>query len=92
VPGDDWATAHDLRNRMLVTLMKRFAAEDFHLSHPDDLHRRAGRDAGHALSAGPTGRGASGLSEHPHPSHPLKRAGPFPLPLGEGGRREAPEG
>lgn len=34
VPGDDWATAHDLRNRVLVTLMKRFAAEGISIPYP----------------------------------------------------------
>ncbi|WP_174293279.1 2-polyprenylphenol 6-hydroxylase, partial [Sphingomonas bacterium] len=33
-----------------------------------------------------------GLGYPPHPSHSLTRAGPFPLPMGEGGRRTAQEG
>ncbi|WP_322963071.1 mechanosensitive ion channel family protein [Sphingomonas fuzhouensis] len=44
VPGDDWATAHDLRNRMLVTLMKRFAAEGISIPYPTQTTYTAAPD------------------------------------------------
>jgi small-conductance mechanosensitive channel len=44
VPGDDWATAHDLRNRVLVTLMKRFATEGISIPYPTQTTYTAAPD------------------------------------------------
>jgi small-conductance mechanosensitive channel len=44
VPGDDWATAHDMRNRMLVTLMKRFATEGISIPYPTQTTYTAAPD------------------------------------------------
>ncbi len=33
-PGDDWPTAHDTRNRIMVALMRRFAEEGISLPYP----------------------------------------------------------
>lgn len=34
VPGDDWGTAHGVRNRLLVSIMTRFAAEGISIPYP----------------------------------------------------------
>lgn len=44
VPGDDWATAHDTRNRVLVSLMKRFAAEGIGIPYPTQTTYTAAPD------------------------------------------------
>jgi small-conductance mechanosensitive channel len=44
VLGDDWATAHDLRNRVLVTLMKRFATEGISIPYPTQTTYTAAPD------------------------------------------------
>ena len=44
VPGDDWATAHDTRNRVLVSLMKRFAAEGISIPYPTQTTYTAAPD------------------------------------------------
>lgn len=44
VPGDDWATAHDMRNRVLVSLMKRFAAEGISIPYPTQTTYTAAPD------------------------------------------------
>ncbi|KTT68664.1 mechanosensitive ion channel family protein [Sphingomonas sanguinis] len=44
VPGDDWATAHATRNRVLVMLMKRFAAEGISIPYPTQTTYTAAPD------------------------------------------------
>lgn len=44
VPGDNWATAHDTRNRVLVSLMKRFAAEGISIPYPTQTTYTAAPD------------------------------------------------
>jgi small-conductance mechanosensitive channel len=44
VPGDDWPTAHATRNRVLVTLMKRFAAEGISIPYPTQTTYTAAPD------------------------------------------------
>jgi small-conductance mechanosensitive channel len=34
VPGADWSVAHPLRDRLLVLIMKRFAAEGISIPYP----------------------------------------------------------
>ncbi|MGE7205327.1 mechanosensitive ion channel family protein [Sphingomonas sp. NPDC019816] len=44
VPGDDWPTAHDTRNRVLVSMMRRFAAEGISIPYPTQTNYTAAPD------------------------------------------------
>ncbi|WDF73110.1 mechanosensitive ion channel family protein [Novosphingobium sp. KACC 22771] len=44
VPGNDWPLAHDLRNRLLVAIMRRFAAEGISIPYPTQTTYTAAPD------------------------------------------------
>lgn len=44
VPGDDWPTAHATRDRLLVAILRRFAAEGIGIAYPTQLTYTAGPD------------------------------------------------
>mgnify|MGYP002651083954 CR=1 FL=1 len=44
IPGDDWATAHPMRDRVMVALIRRFAAEGIGIAYPTQLNYTAGPD------------------------------------------------
>lgn len=44
VPGSDWAVAHPVRDRLLVTIMQRFAAEGISLAYPTQTSYTAAPD------------------------------------------------
>ncbi len=44
VPGSDWSVAHPTRNRLLVTIMQRFAAEGINLAYPTQTTYTAAPD------------------------------------------------
>jgi small-conductance mechanosensitive channel len=44
VPGNDWAIAHPLRDRLLVSIMKRFAAEGISIPYPTQTTYTAAPD------------------------------------------------
>lgn len=44
VPGGDWSVAHPLRDRLLVSIMKRFAAEGISLAYPTQTSFTAAPD------------------------------------------------
>lgn len=44
VPGNDWPVAHDLRNRLLVSIMRRFAAEGISIPYPTQTTYTAAPD------------------------------------------------
>ncbi|KTT70769.1 mechanosensitive ion channel family protein [Sphingomonas endophytica] len=43
-PGDDWATAHATRNRLLVAIMRRFASEGISIPYPTQTTYTAAPD------------------------------------------------
>lgn len=43
-PGDDWATAHGVRNRLLVAIMRRFAEEGITIAYPTQTTYTAAPD------------------------------------------------
>ncbi|WP_028967061.1 mechanosensitive ion channel family protein [Sphingomonas phyllosphaerae] len=43
-PGDDWATAHGVRNRLLVAIMRRFAQEGISIPYPTQTTYTAAPD------------------------------------------------
>lgn len=43
-PGDDWATAHNVRNRLLVAIMRRFAEEKITIPYPTQTTYTAAPD------------------------------------------------
>ena len=43
-PGDDWATAHATRNRLLVAIMRRFAQEGITIAYPTQTTYTAAPD------------------------------------------------
>ncbi|MFK3889161.1 mechanosensitive ion channel family protein [Sphingomonas sp. NPDC079357] len=43
-PGDDWATAHSVRNRLLVAIMRRFAEEKITIPYPTQTTYTAAPD------------------------------------------------
>ena len=44
IPGDDWATAHPMRDRIMVSLIRRFAAEGIGIAYPTQTTYTAGPD------------------------------------------------
>lgn len=44
VPGSDWSVAHPTRNRLLVAIIERFAAEGINLAYPTQLTYTAAPD------------------------------------------------
>ncbi|WBO22184.1 mechanosensitive ion channel family protein [Sphingomonas abietis] len=44
IPGSDWSIAHPMRDRLLVTIMKRFAAEGVGLAYPTQTTYTAAPD------------------------------------------------
>ena len=52
VKSEVWQKVFDARSQVLIALLQRFNEEGIaiRLPDPDQLHRRAGRDADHALS------------------------------------------
>lgn len=44
VPGNDWAVAHPIRDRLLVSIMKRFAAEGISIPYPSQTTYTAAPD------------------------------------------------
>lgn len=44
VPGSEWSVAHPTRNRLLVTIMQRFAAEGINLAYPTQTTYSAAPD------------------------------------------------
>lgn len=44
VPGDDWPTAHDTRNRVLVSIMRRFGTEGISIPYPTQTNYTAAPD------------------------------------------------
>jgi small-conductance mechanosensitive channel len=44
VPGSDWSVAHPLRDRLLVSIMKRFAAEGINIPYPTQTTYTAAPD------------------------------------------------
>lgn len=43
-PGDDWATAHGVRNRLMVAIVRRFAAEGIAIPYPTQTTYTAAPD------------------------------------------------
>jgi small-conductance mechanosensitive channel len=44
IPGDDWATAHPMRDRVMVSIMTRFAAERIVIPYPTHTNYTAAPD------------------------------------------------
>jgi small-conductance mechanosensitive channel len=44
IPGDDWATAHPMRDRVMVSIMTRFAAEGIVIPYPTQTNYTAAPD------------------------------------------------
>lgn len=44
VPGDDWATAHPMRDRIMVALIRRFAADGIGIAYPTQTTYTAAPD------------------------------------------------
>ena len=44
IPGDDWATAHPMRDRIMVALIRRFADEGIGIAYPTQTTYTAGPD------------------------------------------------
>ena len=44
IPGDDWATAHPMRDRIMVGIMTRFAAEGISIPYPTQTNYTAAPD------------------------------------------------
>ena len=44
IPGDDWATAHPMRDRIMVAIMTRFAAEGISIPYPTQTNYTAAPD------------------------------------------------
>ena len=59
VPGGDWGVAHPLRDRLLVSIMKRFAAEGISIPYPTQTTYTAAPD-GTIIMPYPEARPAKG--------------------------------
>jgi len=58
-PGDDWPLAHEARNRLLVALMQRFAAEGIGIPYPTQTTFTAAPDGTLVMPYAPPGKAES---------------------------------
>jgi small-conductance mechanosensitive channel len=68
IPGDDWATAHPTRDRIMVSIMRRFAAEGINLPYPTQTTFTAAPDGSLVMpyAAAPTAPAAGGPDAAPY--------------------------